>query len=262
MIAYANNARLNPSSERGYHRGVFFAAGCKNLVLSNLTIRDTTPRGGSQAEAIILNGDAKSRAIITDVDLYSFQDTLQINGQAYVSNCYIEGDVDFLWGKGPCFFEKCHCYGTRSKGYYAQVRNPEANHGFVFHHCTFDGPEGITGMFLNRIAPGIFGHSEMVLMDCELGSAVAPVGWLLNGATRGTTAPVAAPDVHFWEYNSHNAKGEPIDASQRLAVSRQLKSPADDELIGQYSKPSFVLGDDWDPVADPNFPAAAGGGQR
>jgi pectin methylesterase-like acyl-CoA thioesterase len=263
VIAYPNNAKFNPSSEKGtYHRGVFLAAGCRNLVLSNLTIRDTTPRGGSQAEALILNGDGKSRAIIANVDLYSFQDTLQINAQAYLSNCYIEGDVDFMWGRGPCFFENCRCYGTRSKAYYTQIRNPESNHGFVYHHCIFDGPDGVAGMYLSRIAPATFPHSEVVLMDCVVGPAVSPVAWLLNAAAKGTTMPTTAPDVHFWEYNSRDASGKPVDVSRRLDVSRQLKSPENAALIANYSKPSFVLGDNWEAESDPNLPAAGEAGKR
>ena len=258
VIQYANNANFNPASVEGYHRGVFFARGCDGLVISNLTIRNTTPLGGSQAEAIILNGNLSSRAILANVDLYSFQDTLQINGQAYVSHCYIDGDVDFMWGSGPCFFESCHCFGTRSKAYYAQVRNTEKNHGYVYHRCIFDGPAGVSGMYLNRIAPAGYPHSEMVLMDCELGSAVSPVGWLLNAAKASTTVPTTASDVHFWEYNSHGADGKPIDISRRLGVSRQLKYPGDEKLIADYSRPSFVLGDGWDAEKDPNLPVFTG----
>jgi hypothetical protein len=258
VITYANNAIFNPSSEQGYHRGVLYAFDCRGLVLSNLTIRNTTPRGGSQAEAIILRGPDSARAILHDLDLVSLQDTLQIGGQAYIDNCYIEGDVDFMWGRGPCYFENCHCFGTRSKGFFAQVRNPATNHGFVYHHCTFDGPAGVTGMYLNRVAPLVYPHSEMVLMDCRLGPAVSRAGWLLDAA-KGATRPVAAPDIHFWEYNSRGIDGSPIDISKRLPASRQLLSPTDQELISHYSSPSWVLGNDWQPdlsviqpVPDPN----------
>ncbi len=92
-------------------------------------------------------------------------------------------------------------------------------------------------------------------MDCVLGPAVSPVGWLLNGA-RGTTAPTTAPEVHFWEYDSRDASGNPVDVSKRLGISRQLKTPDDAELIANYSKPSFVLGNDWDAQDDPNVSSA------
>ncbi len=261
VITYANNARFNPASDQGnYRRSVFLAAGCNDLVIGNLTIRNTTPSGGSQAEALILNGGPASRALVADVNLYSFQDTLQINGQAYVNSCFIEGDVDFMWGQGPCFFENCRCHGTRSRAYFTQVRNPSANHGFVYHHCTFDGPQGVTGMYLARIDPARFPHSEVVLLDCALGPAVSPLGWLLNDDKRGATAPSAPPDLHFWEYNSHGPGGNAVDVSRRLDKSRQLRSGDDARLIADYSTPSFVLGNNWEAQSDPDLPPEAAGG--
>jgi pectin methylesterase-like acyl-CoA thioesterase len=241
IIQYANNAKFNPASDQHlYHRGAFMAHDCDDLVISNLTIRNTTPRGGSQAEALILHGTPRSRAVVSGVDLYSFQDTLQVNGQAYLENSYIEGDVDFMWGSGPCFFENCHCYGTRSKAYYTQIRNPASNHGYVYHHCTFDGPPGVANMYLSRIDPTRFPNSEVVLLDCTLGEAVNPAGWLLNNSQ-------TAPDLYFWEYNSHDPSGKPVDTSKRLPASKQLKMPEDKKTIDDYSNPAFVLGENWDP---------------
>jgi Pectinesterase/Bacterial Ig-like domain len=252
VLEYATNNKFNNATGT-YRRGVFLANRCDYLVLANLTIRNTTPHGGSQAEAIILNGTPQAQAIVTNVDLYSFQDTLQINGQAYISDCYIEGDVDFMWGKGPCFFENCECKAVHSKGYFTQIRNTDANHGYVYHRCTFDGASGVANVFLSRIEPGRFPNSEVVLMDCVMDDSVSPIGWLLN---RGADAP----DVHFWEFNSHDASGAPIDTGNRLAMSRQLKHPGDEETIANYSNPSFVLGDDWNPRSAPifaNSPATA-----
>ena len=118
---------------------MFLAHRVNDLVIANLTLHNTTPQGGSQAEAIILNGGPDAHAILANLDLYSFQDTLQINGQAYITNCYIEGDVDFMWGKGPCFFENCEAKSLRSNAYYTQIRNPATNHGYVYKDCKFDG---------------------------------------------------------------------------------------------------------------------------
>ena len=173
VVAYANNERFNGNAggnpfapgagapgvanpRRGgavYRRGLFLAHRVDDLVIANLTLHNTTPQGGSQAEAIILNGTSSARAIVTSVDLASFQDTLQINGQAYVSDCSIEGDVDFMWGTGPCFFEFCTARSLRSNAYYTQIRNPATHHGYVYKNCTFGGSPGVTGNFLSRIAP-------------------------------------------------------------------------------------------------------------
>jgi pectin methylesterase-like acyl-CoA thioesterase len=246
IIQYPNNAKFNPAPGV-YHRGVFMANHCDDLVLENLTIHNTTPRGGSQAEAIIFNGSPTARAIVSDVDLYSFQDTLQINGQAYINNCRIEGDVDFMWGTGPCYFENCRCITSRPRAFYTQIRNTAKNHGYVYHHCTFDGTSpAITGNYLSRIDPKRFPYSEVVLLDCVLGKSVGPVGWLLNNSPD-------APNIHFWEFNSRDTAGNPVDVTQRLAASRQLNAVADATTIANYTNPTFVLGNNW----SPQLPAAA-----
>ena len=261
IIAYANNERFNNNAggnpfapgaplpgtlpaRRGsvYRRGLFLAHRVTNLTIANLTLHNTTPQGGSQAEALILNGTPRARAIIINVDLYSFQDTLQINGQAYVQNCYIEGDVDFMWGTGPSFFENCELKSLRNNGYFTQIRNPISNHGYVFKNCIFEGAPGITGNLLSRIAPARFPASEVVLIDCLLTDVVATVGWRLDQVTQPA---VEAANVHYWEYNSHDSGGRPVDMSQRLVIARQLKLPDDGKAIANYSDPKFVLGDEW-----------------
>jgi pectin methylesterase-like acyl-CoA thioesterase len=253
IITYANNARLNPQGSP-YRRGMLLAFRCEDFVVSNLTLRNTTAAGGSQAEAIILAGSTTARAIVKDVDLYSFQDTLQINGQAYVTNCYIEGDVDFMWGTGPVFFESCIARSLRSRAYYTQIRNRATNHGYVYYKCTFDGAPGVAGNFLSRIAPGRFPNSEVVLIDCVMTEAVGAAAWMFENLPAGAPIP-PAPDVHFWEFNSRDPAGKPVDVGGRMPGSRQLREPADAALIAEYRNPIFVLGSDWNPRAAPVFQA-------
>lgn len=268
VIAYANNERFNPNSgrhpyqspsgdpsrvepgslDRVYRRGMFLAHRTEGLVLRNLTFRNTTPHGGSQAEAVIVNGTTTARTVIRDVDLFSYQDTLQVNGQAYVANCRIEGDVDFLWGTGPVFFENCVARSLRSDAYYTQVRNPPGRHGFVFLRCTFEGEPGVTGNVLSRIQPWRFPESEVVLIDCVLGPSVSPVGWEHQGGRPEGLGDLTR--LRFWEFASRDLAGLPIDASRRLAGSRQLDAVTDAALIASYRDPAFVLGHGWNPRAE------------
>ena len=271
VIAYPNNAKFNgsggnpfagrtpnPSGENPrqggnvYRRGMFLAHRVNDFTLANLTLRNTTPQGGTQAEALIVNGTTTARTIIKDVDFYSYQDTIQINGQAYLADCYIEGDVDFMWGTGPSFFENCTARSLRSGAYFTQIRNPATNHGFVYHRCTFDGAPGVTDNFLSRIEPHRFPHSEVVLIDCRLGPAVGAVGWQLQAAPKGTPA-AGTDDLQFFEFNSRTLDGVPVDVSQRLAASRQLLLPADAALVADYRNPTFVLGSNWQPRLAPIF---------
>lgn len=264
IIAYANNERFNAGGGNPfagtapdpvtqplvggaiYRRGVLLAHRVNDLTITNLTMRNTTPQGGSQAEAIILNGTPNARAVLKGVDLYSFQDTLQINGQAYLTDCYIEGDVDFLWGTGPCFFENCVARSVRSNTYYTQIRNTAANHGYVFLRCTFEGAPGVTGNMLSRVAPGRFPYSEVVLLDCVLGPSVGPVAWQLDALPRDVPEP-AFPNLHFWEFNSRDPDGKPVDTSRRRNASRLLNQPEDAATIASYRDPAFVLGNGWNP---------------
>lgn len=261
IIAYANNSNFSASQPQipatgaargtaggGYRRGLFSAQRCQDLTVANLTLHNTTRQGGSQAEAIILSGTPDAHAILANVDLFSFQDTLQINGQAYVSDCYIEGDVDFMWGTGPCFFENCHVTSLRDKGYYTQIRNTPANHGYVYHKCVFDGKAGVKDNFLARIDPQVYPASEVVLLDCVVGPSVGSQAWQFD---RNATAPTDR--IHFWEYNSHDAKGKPVDTAGRYAASRRLTQEADAETIKNYGDATWVLGGQWTPTLPPNI---------
>jgi hypothetical protein len=44
------------------------------------------------------------------------------------------------------------------------------------------------------------------------------------------------------EFNSHDAKGNPVDVSQRHPIVKQLNAIQDAEIIGKYSNARFVLG--------------------
>jgi pectinesterase len=111
----------------------------------------------------------------------------------------------------------------------------------VFNRCPFDGAPNVTTSFLARIDANRFPTSETVLLNTTMSKAVAPAGW--QPPTGGNAA-----DVHFWEFNSRDADGKPVDISGRLASSKQLTEPADRDTIARYSDPAFVLGGGWTPA--------------
>jgi uncharacterized repeat protein (TIGR01451 family) len=253
IIAYPNNNNFNPAGG-GYHRMVFAADHSPYFTIANLTIHNTTPPGGSQAEALILNGNNSVANTAVNVSLYSHQDTLQINGQGYVADSYIEGDVDFMWGQGPNFFNNCVINAVTSGGYYCQVRNPvtTTNHGNVYLNCTLEANSGVSGMYLARIDPTAatgYPYSEVVFLNCVMGSFITPAGWLLLNTADQTAA--SAPNVHDWEYNSHDSSGNPINVSSRAAFSTQLTMANNAATIANYSNPTYVLGNNWTPQLAP-----------
>ena len=278
VIVYPTNNTFNNASGT-YRRGTFLAQSVNGLVLANLTIRNSTPQNGSQAEALIIKGSATTgRNLAVGIKLYSYQDTLQVDGQFYMADSYIEGDVDFLWGNGPSFFRNCDFKILRTGGYFAQVRNSSGNHGFVFHNCRFTAAAGITGTFFNRIDPnsGQYPNSEMVLLDSVIGDATnnsflnTNVGvsgssyqtgwWLLNNVS----ADVAT--VHHWDNNSVDKDGAALTFASRPASTIM---PTDATTQANYRDAFWVLNTTiagaatagtWTPALSPLFlthPAAA-----
>ncbi len=125
VIEYANNNNFN-----GQVSGLFramFGVDASDFVLENITLHNTTPYQGSQAEAFRGYG---ARGVLNRVNLSSFQDTLLLQNTAFVTNSYIEGDVDFMWGGGPVFFEYCELKALHA-GYYTQIRNVQGVRGNV-----------------------------------------------------------------------------------------------------------------------------------
>jgi polygalacturonase len=233
VIQYANNNTLNGSSR------AMFGSDASDFALSNITLHNTTPEGGSQAEALRLNGQ---RVVVDRVTLKSRQDTVMLQGSVYVTRSYIEGDVDFMWGHGTVFFNECelralHRTVSSSTDYYTQIRNGQTTNGNVYHRCRLTPDPAMTPTdvaYLARIDPTVFPYSQVVYIDCAMGPHVAPVGWLLNHAT---TAPLA----QFWEHGSTDLAGRPLDVSGRAPFSRQLTAPE----VALWKDPQFVLG--WAP---------------
>ncbi len=279
IVYPTNNTFNNFTGDGNYRRGTVLARSVNGLNLVNLTIRNSTPQNGSQAEALIVKGSATTgRNLATRLKLYSYQDTLQVDGQFYMSDSFIEGDVDFLWGNGPSFFRNCEFRIVRTGGYFAQVRNGAGNHGFVFQGCRFTAAAGITGTFFNRIDPnsGQYPNSEMVLLDSVIGDATnnnflnTNVGvsgssyqtgwWLLNNVA----ADVAT--VHHWDNNSLDKDGAPLTFANRPASTIM---PTDATTQANYRDAYWVLNTTiagtatagtWTPALAPLFlthPAAA-----
>jgi Pectinesterase/MBG domain/Bacterial Ig-like domain/Immunoglobulin domain len=238
VIQYANNNNFNPTSTTT--RGLF-GVDAADFTLENITLRNTTPQGGSQAEAFRGNNN---RIVLNRVSLYSFQDTLLLQGQSnqggFVTDSYIEGDVDFMWGSGAVFFQNTEMKMLRSDAFYDQARNGAGRNGYVYVNCKFTRAAGITGSYLNRIDPDAFPFSQVVVINSQM-DGVRPDPWRFDTPDLAVTA-ANYPNIRFWEYNSRDLNGNPVDVSQRHPISRQLTAAE----AAQWSDPVFVLGG-WSP---------------
>lgn len=213
VIAATNNANLNP------RRREMFSAEADGFILENITLHNTTPKGGSQAEAIRVHAD---RVVLRGCDFKSFQDTLRLDGRVYMRDCYVEGDVDYVWGGGTVYFDRCTFHSVNN-GYLVQSRNGAEALGYVFVDCTLTGAPHLERYVLARIEPVRFPHSHVAFIDCKIGGFLSPVGWQLDKAP-GATAPAPAPHLRFQEYRSTDLAGKPLDTSARLPASQQISA--------------------------------------
>jgi pectin methylesterase-like acyl-CoA thioesterase len=243
-VHYANNEVFNPHPANigtnelpgtfPSRRAAFAVDHSNGIALVNMTVQ-TTLEG--QAEGLLVNGE---RNIVGNVTIIGSGDALQANGSAYFSDIRLVGGGDTILGRGPAFFRRCE---IESRGAYMWIRNPATNHGNVFVDCSFRTRDGGTTE-LARLPSNKgrnYPDAEAVLIDATL-SGISPAGW--------GEVEASASNVHFWEFNSRDPSGAPVDVSRRNPASRQLSMEKDAALIASYRDPAFVLGG-WEPKLAP-----------
>jgi len=206
VIASANNEKLNTG---WVQRSVLGVEG-DGFALENLTVQNTTPYKGSQAEAVCVHAE---RCALRNARFLSFQDTLNLSGRVYVANSLIEGDVDYVWGYGTACFERCELRSMHD-GYYVQARNPADKSGYVFIDCKFTAAPDVKKTWLARIETTRFPASHVAFIGCKMGAHILPAGWQVTGP--------ASAALRFEEYQSADLAGAPLDISRRDAVGKQL----------------------------------------
>ena len=194
-----------------------FGVDAPDFTLSDITLHNTTPYGGSQAEAFRGNNQ---HITLNRVDLLSFQDTLRLQGTGFVTNSYIEGDVDFVWGTGSVFVQHSELKAMHA-GYYTQIRNDAGHDGDVFagDRLTEDPAVPAGSVYLGRIQLTRFPASQAEYLDDAIGPQVAPAGWLLMS---GYGDCAQAQQLRYGEYHDTDLAGNPLDVSRRLACAGQL----------------------------------------
>jgi pectin methylesterase-like acyl-CoA thioesterase len=229
VLSGVNNNDLNPST-RG--RALLGADDADGLTVENLTIQNLTPQGGSQAEALRLQNC--DRCVVRDADILSLQDTLLWSGRVYAENCYIEGNVDFVWGTGVAYFDRCELKTVGRSGYVVQARNGADGYGYVFVDSLITSDAGLTGSVLARIDASEYPDSHVAYVDCTLGAHIASAGFTITGT------PSAA--LRFWEYRSKNPAGALLDTSGRVQGATQISA----EQAALMRDKAHVLGG-WEP---------------
>jgi hypothetical protein len=229
IIVGTNNNNLNPSTAT---RSLVGFDNTNGLRIENMTIHNLTPQGGSQAEALRLQGCDK--CVVRNVDIVSLQDTLLWSGRIYADHCYIEGNVDYLWGTGVAYFNQCELQTVGRSGVIVQARNTTGGYGYVFVDSKLTADMAASSNMLARIDVSAYPASHVAYIDCQM-TNIAAAGWTISGGAAGSA-------LRFWEYQSTDASGKPLDFSGRANGSLRLSS----SQAAMMRDPSSVLGG-WQP---------------
>ncbi len=209
----------------------FFA---ENLTIQNDYRPPSIPYPqGSQAVALRVTGD---RAVFHNVRLLGNQDTLYANGRGcekgevnckparqFFTNCYIEGNIDFIFGDGKTVFENCEIHSMPYEGGYLTAQSkhsPNEDSGYVFDHCKLTQDSGVKGdVYLGRPWRD---YSTVIFMHTEMGDKIAPAGWSEWHAEVSRTLDKAyyaefdstGPGAHHAERDKHTHFLTPEEAKQ------------------------------------------------
>lgn len=192
----------------------------------NITFQNTSGKSGGQALAIYVAGD---RQTFYRCAFKGYQDTHRTKKgtRSYYKECLVEGCTDFIYAGGTCWFERCtlnlvgNGYITAPEDVTVRINTKLSGSpvsiflGFVFNSCTVtrSGDATAGGSYLGRP----WGESQCgsIFLNCNLGDAINPAGWVKMGSNDGTGS-------YFAEYKSVDGSGNLVDTSNRISWGRQM----------------------------------------
>jgi pectinesterase len=192
-------------------------------------------------------GQSAGQALANNCRFLGWQDTLRSEtGRHYFYNSYVEGHVDFIYGKGTAYFENSTLFAKAGGYLTAQAREGVAEtNGYVFKNSTITGSASNGSVYLGRPWQA---YSRSIFIDTKMSSIINSAGWSQwSGNNNHLTA-------FFAEYNSMDLSGNPINVSNRVAWSKQLTA----EQAAAYTKELWLAGSDgWNPIiTEPADPSA------
>ena len=257
-VITASACARDPDGE-GRPKGTFLSATLlvtgSNVEVENLTVRNDAGDGDAvgQAVAVYAAGD---RGVWRGVRMIAAQDTLfcgptmpkvardalprvipegvpsvgdcpVVPGRQYFEDCFIQGDVDFIFGPYRCWFERCTLHMNARGGWYTAANTPEDSpYGMVFSHCRLTGACAPGAAYLGRPWRPF---ARTVFLHCRMDACVSPQGFADWEGGAGVTGRCG-------EYGTTGARG---DLSLRHPQERRLTAeeaalitPA--EVIGGY----------------------------
>lgn len=230
-----------------------------NFYSENITYRNlwgTEERNFPQALAIRCTAD---RTSFYHCRALSYQDTWRSpdggKSRQYVKDCFIEGNVDFIYGNGNVLFDSCQIgiiknhLSTEEDGWIVAPSHDGTQWGYVFKDCGLSSEVAGDSIYLGR---AWIAQPMTVFLNLQLDDKIAlrPRGW---DSHFGNAIPIIFADWH-----TRNADGSFNDISQRNnyywyegsqgKVEGYAKQYITDEEAAKYTFDNIIPGTDgWRP---------------
>jgi len=259
IVQYLNNNNNNGST----HSRMSFKVFSNDISIENLTLVNTTPQGGSQAEALMVDNPS-ARFILNNAEVDSRQDTILANAntsQCYFYNSLVQGNFDYVWGGGNCYFDKCEFRTIPTASSYNLVAtrtdtgtgtgpggpghwpgwgvNQFSSNGFSFVHCRLTRSSGtvsnITLAGANGTANGV-----AAFLYCSMDVSNN------NGYICPTLASGVLSNELLWEYGNSN-----LDKTASASFCLVALTNGDDRLTCALDPTCWLNG--WVPQLAPNI---------
>lgn len=261
------NGHSNPAKNFGTDNTSTFSLGVNatGFKADNITVQNSYNIGtnNSQVQAVAFSSQA-DKVVLNNCRLIGRQDTLYLRGaskgqtnygsansvRTYLKNCYIEGTVDYIFGDGTAFFDKCNLkmMAYQNGGHFTAPNTTLFNIGYVFNECNLSVDKTATADILGKIDLGrpwqcdgaypSYG-SNSVFINCTLPDNINKAGfskWDENTVLN---------KVRFYEYNSKDSKGRTLDTKNRAEFVKELT----EKQAKQYNCYNVLKGEDgWNPA--------------
>lgn len=237
----------------GISNPIFSTRYSGNIYMQDFTLRNDLDFAKSTREGVAVAHYGGDHDIMVNVILQSQQDTQVTGSSGYYLNCTIHGSVDYICGGGEHFYDRCKLVQVQPGAITAPSTSPSLRHGYVFQNCEISGTAGYTLGRPWQNEPRAF------FLNTVMHSLPANAGW----------AGMSSLPTHFYEYNSMDAAGNPLDLSARTnsPTSTNSYSPILPEEYAPYFIVENVLGgdDSWlptenaEPCAAPRISASDDG---
>ncbi|MDF2802871.1 MAG: Pectinesterase [Anaerocolumna sp.] len=254
IITYGQYATeiLEDNEKRGTFRTASVFVDGNDFTARNLTFENSSGPGTKVGQAIALYVDG-DKMTFHNCRLLGGQDTLftaplpqtayekngfrgpkefapRVHGRHWYKECFISGDVDFIFGGATAYFDECEIfskYVNQDINGYVTAASTEAEvEGYVFNQCNFTSNCPPRSVYLGRPWRN---HGKVAILNSYIGEHIIEEGWHDWGKTD------ARNTVCFSEYNN---RGLGSDTKKR---PEWVKLLTEEEAL-KYTKDK-VLGD-------------------